>query len=69
MPLRGTCSICANMDSESLNNKLEHNVTGYLFASSGLCLASFKFASAESLGRMRKVEPRLRTFAVRGGGT
>ena len=57
------------MDSESLNNKLEHNVIGYLFASSGLCLASFKFASSESLGLMRQIEPRLRIFAVRGGGT
>jgi hypothetical protein len=56
------------MDSESLNYKLEHNATCYLFASFGLCFASFKFAFAESDGRERQVEPCLKAFAVRGSG-
>jgi len=57
------------MDSENLNNKLEHSANGYLFALAGLCLATFKFASAESLGSLRRVEARLETFAARGAGT
>jgi hypothetical protein len=57
------------MDSERLTNKLEHSVTSYLFASFASRLASFKFASAESLGLARQVEPRFKSFAVRGGGT
>ena len=65
----GTHSTCANMDSENLNNKLEHSANGYLFALAGLCLATFKFASAESLGSLRRVEARLETFTVRGAGT
>ncbi len=58
------------MDSESLNNELEHNATGYRFASSALCLASFKLPSAESLGLMHDlIVGRFKTFAVRGRGT
>jgi hypothetical protein len=57
------------MGSERLTNKLEHSVTSYLFASFASRLKSFRFASAESLGVTRQLEPRFKSFAVLGGGT
>jgi hypothetical protein len=57
------------MDSESLNNKLEQNVIGFLFTSSGLRLASFNFAAAKLKDRALLIGRRFNTFIVRGGGS